>query len=104
MEITTKELKEKIENGEKIIVEFWGTWCGPCKVMKPIFEQVAKSTKENNLDVSLYTFNIDEDKEFVLSLGLRSIPTLKGFNNSKEVFSKTGILRKEEIIELINQI
>ena len=46
MEITTEELKQKIENGEKLIVDFWGTWCGPCKVMKPAFEKVAEEYRK----------------------------------------------------------
>ena len=42
MEITTEELKQKIENGEKLVVDFWAPWCGPCKIMKPIFEKVSQ--------------------------------------------------------------
>jgi thiol-disulfide isomerase/thioredoxin len=41
MEITGKELQEKIKNGDKVIVEFWGTWCNPCLMMKPTFEKVS---------------------------------------------------------------
>ena len=42
MEISSSELKEKIANGEKVIVDFHATWCGPCKMMKPTFERLAK--------------------------------------------------------------
>ena len=57
MEITNSELKEKLNNGEKIIVEFWASWCRPCNTLKPIFEKVASS---NTTDVQMYTMNIDE--------------------------------------------
>ena len=46
MEITTEELKQKIENGDKLIVDFHGVWCGPCKVMKPAFEKLAEEYRK----------------------------------------------------------
>ena len=74
MEITSVELKEKINKGEKLIVEFWAEWCGPCKMMKPIFERVATN---NTSDVQMYTMNIDNNREAGQSFGIRSIPTVK---------------------------
>ena len=56
MEISGIDLKEKIKNGEKLIVEFWAEWCGPCKMMKPIFERVASN---NDTEVQMYTMDID---------------------------------------------
>ena len=53
MEITTTELESKIENGEKVLIDFYGKFCGPCKVMKPWFESVSKELVENNLIKSL---------------------------------------------------
>ena len=50
MEISGIDLKEKIKNGEKLIVEFWAEWCGPCKVMKPIFERVSNSNENDDDD------------------------------------------------------
>ena len=104
MEITTKELKEKIQNGEKFLVDFYTSYCGPCKVMKPWFEKVAKEMNETD-GTKLYLFNIETDKEFAINeLGIRSVPTVKGFSEGKEVYSNVGLLRENQIIDLAKQI
>jgi thioredoxin 1 len=101
MEITGNELQEKINNGEKVIVEFWGTWCGPCIMMKPTFEKVAN---ENTSDVQMYTMDIDNNREFVSSLGIRSIPTIKVFNGGEVTDTKVGVLQEQGIKELITNL
>ena len=82
MEITSVELQEKINSGKKVIVEFWAEWCGPCKMMKPLFERVAS---QNTSNVEMYTMNVDLNKEIGASLGIRSIPTIKVFQKSKNL-------------------
>ena len=104
MEITSKELKEKIKNGNKVIIDFYGTFCGPCKVMKPMFEEASQITIENELPVELFTFNIENDREFITELGLRSVPTIKGFSNGKEVFSEIGLKQTNAILEMVNNL
>lgn len=104
MEITSIELKEKIKNGEKVIVDFWATFCGPCKMMKPIFETVGNQVKENGSTVQLYTMDIDNNRDFVIELGLRSVPTIKGFSNGKEVFSEVGAKPHAAILEMVNRL
>jgi len=101
MEITTEELKQKIENGEKLIVDFWGTWCGPCKVMKPAFEKVAEEYRKENSEVQLYTMDVDKNKEFASSLGIRAIPTVKSFSGGKEVYSQPGMQMEGQIKQLV---
>ena len=91
MEINSVELQQKIKNGEKVIVEFWAEWCGPCKMMKPIFEKVASS---NQSDVKMYTLNIDNNHEIAVSLGVRSIPTIKMFNSGQVVQTKVGFINE----------
>lgn len=100
MEITSSELNVKIQNGEKVMVDFYGTFCGPCKVLKPLFESAGKQLQEQNSDVQLYTFNIDNDRDFVMGLGLRSVPTIKGFSKGKEVFSEVGLRKQEDILNM----
>jgi thioredoxin 1 len=101
MEITAKELQEKIDNGEKIIVEFWAPWCGPCRMMKPIFEKVATS---NDTDVQMYTMDIENNKDFALSIGIRSIPTTKLFNKNELVETKVGVLNEVQIKNLVENL
>ena len=104
MEITTEQLKQKIENGEKLIVDFWGTWCGPCKVMKPVFEKVAEEFRRENSEVQLYTMDVDKNKEFASSLGIRAIPTVKSFSDGKEVYSQPGMQMESQIKQLATNL
>ena len=100
MEITNSELKEKLNNGDKIIVEFWAPWCGPCRMLKPIFERVASS---NKTDVQMYTMNIDEgdNKEIASQYGIRSIPAIKSFNGSEVTNTSVGVVSEQSIKEMV---
>ena len=104
MEITGKELQEKINNGDKVIVDFWGKFCGPCKTMKPIFEKVAEEMRNNNSEVQLYTMDVEENRDFAVSLGVRAVPTVKSFSNGQEVYSQPGMKVESEIKELIKEL
>jgi thioredoxin 1 len=104
MEITQEELQEKIKNGEKIIVDFYTDWCGPCKMMKPIFERVSKQFRDENSDVQLYTMNAEKNPEISTMYGVRAVPTIKTFNNGNVVESKTGILMEIQIKELASSL
>ena len=104
MEITSKQIDEKIANGEQFLVDFWAPWCGPCKVMKPMFESALETLKEANSPTSLYTFNIENDREYAINLGIRSIPTIKGFKEGKEVINSAGLTRKDKIIEMAQNL
>ena len=101
MEISGSELQEKIKNGEKLIVEFWGTWCQPCLAMKPIFEKISK---ENTSEVQMYTMDIDLNRETALGFGIRGIPTIKIFNGSSSVGTKVGLLSEGDIKELVSEL
>jgi len=100
MEITNSELKEKLNNGEKVIVEFWAPWCGPCRMLKPIFERVASS---NKTDVQMYTMNIDEgdNKDIASQYGIRSIPAIKSFNGSEVTNTSVGVVSEQSIKEMV---
>jgi thioredoxin 1 len=101
MEINSVDLQQKINSGEKLMVEFWAEWCGPCKMMKPIFERVVSS---NESDVQMYTLNIDHNREIALSLGIRSIPTVKMFNSGEVVETKVGMMNEGQIKDLVTEL
>jgi thioredoxin 1 len=101
MEITTLELQEKIKNGEKLIVDFWANFCGPCRMMKPIFEHV---TSNNDTEVQLYTMDIDQNKDYVTTLGIRSIPTIKSFSDGQMTNTVVGVVSEEGIKQLVKNL
>ena len=101
MEISSVELQQKINQGEKLMVEFWAEWCGPCKMMKPIFEKISK---ENTSEVQMYTMDIDLNKETAIGFGIRSIPTIKVFNGGSVIGTKVGMLNEASIKDLIKEL
>ena len=104
MEITQEELKQKISNGEKLIIDFWGTWCGPCKIMKPTFDKLSNQYREENSEVQLYTMDVDKNRDLAVEYGVRAIPTIKVFNNGEVVNSKTGVQQEAQLIELVDSL
>jgi thioredoxin 1 len=101
MEINSVELQQKINQGEKLMVEFWAEWCGPCKMMKPIFEKVSST---NQSEVKMYTLNIDNNREVAISLGIRSIPTVKMFNSGQVIDTRVGVLNEGQINDLVTDL
>lgn len=101
MEITSIELQEKINSGKKVIVEFWAEWCGPCKMMKPVFERVAN---QNKSDVEMYTMNMDLNREVGVTLGIRSIPTIKVFENGEVINTKVGMMNEGQINGVLSEL
>ena len=101
MTINSTTLKEKISSGEKMIVDFYATWCGPCKSMKPLFE---RASNMDSSDTNYYLFDIDSDIEYAKSLGIKGVPTIKGFNQGQEKYSKSGIHTSEGLLEISQKI
>lgn len=101
MELSGKEIQEKIEKGEKLVIEFYGTWCGPCRILKPIFEKVAK---ENKTDVQMYFLDVDKNRDLAIKYGVKSIPAIKTFNGASLVETSVGVVSESRINELIKNL
>jgi len=104
MKLTSEELQSKIESGEKFIVDLYADWCGPCRMMGPIIDKVSNQLKEDGHEVSVYKFNIEEDKEMAMKLGVRSIPAIKGFNGGENVVNKVGVLSESQLMDMVNEV
>ena len=81
---------------EKTVVDFYATWCGPCKMLGPIFEEVAKEA-----DIKFVKVDIDEHEELCREYKVMSVPTLILFENGKEVRRNIGFIPKEKLEEFI---
>ncbi len=101
MEITiTKEnFESEVLNSDiPVLVDFWATWCGPCKMIAPNVEEIAE---EYEGKIKVCKVNIDEQMDLSLEFKVTSIPTLILFENGKEVKREVGFMTKAEIEEML---
>lgn len=104
IQLTSKEIKNKISEGENFVLDLFAVWCGPCKVMLSNLERVNESLiKESNGSpvYGIYKYDVESDKEFSIELGIRSVPTIKIFKEGNEVFSKSGVMTPNQVLELL---
>ena len=90
--ITDSKFDDEIKNSKlPILVDFWAEWCGPCKQIGPILEEIAQVKKDN---LKILKLNVDENPQTPQKFGVRGIPTLMFFKDGKLVDTKVGSLPK----------
>lgn len=90
-----QELERLIKSGN-VVVKFSAEWCGPCKTMKPIFEQVEKDTAKRSSNIVFIEVNTDKMQKIVKKLKISGIPTFIFFKNGKEVTRTVGAMSKAD--------
>lgn len=93
--------EEVIKSSLPILVDFWAEWCGPCRMVAPVLDEL---TKEYEGKVKIAKVNVDENKEKAMQYGIMSIPNMKLFKDGKVVDEVVGALPKEEIKKIIDRI
>ena len=91
---TTEQVKEMIDSGKKVVVDFWAPWCVPCRAFTPVFEQVAEDGELS--DVTFVKCNVDEDEKLPSKYGIRSIPTVILFEGGAVKSKNTGAMSKTQ--------
>ena len=86
-----------LNNDKPVIVDFWASWCGPCKMLSPIMEEVAS---ENDSFV-VASLNVDENMDLAQEYMISSIPCLVVFKDGGEVNRSVGLISKEEVVALV---
>lgn len=98
VEFTSENFEKEVKEAETTIVDFWASWCGPCKMMSPIIDQIAEEVGKN---VKVGKVNIDEQQELAVKYGIMSIPTILVMKNGIEIKRFIGVQPKENILESI---
>ena len=98
--IETNNFEELINGDKPVLVDFFATWCGPCKMLSPILEQVAEETDK----VVIAKCDIDECMEIAQKYNIMSVPTLVAFKSGEEVKRAVVFRQKTQLLELIDEI
>ncbi|SFJ79250.1 thioredoxin [Thermoflavimicrobium dichotomicum] len=98
-EITDQTFDQTVKNG-LVLVDFWAPWCGPCRTLAPILEELAGQTDSY---LTIAKLNVDESPATAQRFGIRGIPTLKLFKNGNEVGTVVGIQPLEELKKWVEQ-
>jgi thioredoxin 1 len=102
IDLTSKNFEELVEKGTKpVIIDVYATWCGPCKQMEPLFEELAKEHGDT------YTFtkvNVDQNRDIAIKYGVTSIPTFVFIKDGKMIGKQTGYIAKDDLIEKIKEL
>ena len=95
-ELFDKEIKKE----KLVLVDFFATWCGPCRMQTPILERVKEQLGES---VDIYKLDVDECSYIAKNYGVMSIPTLILFKNGVEVDRNVGLLSQEQVVEFLER-
>jgi thioredoxin 1 len=87
-----------INSDKPVLIDFYATWCGPCQTLGPILKQVKESLGDR---VSIIKVDVDKNQELAAMQQVRGVPTMMLFQNGKQVWRQSGVLSKEEIIQII---
>ena len=100
LNITTNNFNAEIMNSDKpVLIDFFATWCGPCKMVSPIVDQIA----EENADIKVCKINIDDQSELASAFGVMSIPTLVALKDGKEITRTVGAVPKSNILKMFGK-
>ena len=95
-QIKNKEEFNEVIKKDKVVIDFYADWCGPCKMLSPILEEVAKEEQ-----VDIWKVNVDEQEELAREYGIMSIPTIIVFKQGEKTNKNVGYMDKEELLELM---
>ncbi len=98
IKITAENYENEVLNSDKpVLLDFWAAWCGPCKMVSPLVDEIALE----NADIKVGKINVDEQPELAAKFGVMSIPTLVVIENGKEVNRSIGAMPKASILKLV---
>lgn len=98
-EITSADFEKTITDNELVFIDFWASWCGPCRAFGPIFEKAADA----NPDIYFGKVDIDKNQDLANSAGIQAVPTLMIAKKGHIVYQQAGALREDDLNSIIDQ-
>ena len=98
---TTANFADILAQNHLVMVDFWATWCGPCRILSPVVDELAEELADK---VCVVKCNVDDCEDIAMQYGIRSIPTLLFFKDGQLVDRSVGVVPKQVIVDKINSI
>ncbi len=99
LKVTTESFEQEVMNADQtVLVDFYADWCGPCKMMGPVMEEIASERE----DVKVVKINVDDDMELAQKFGVMSIPTFIVFKNGQMAGRKMGANQKSDMLAMLD--
>ena len=96
--VNKNNFNQEVLNSDKpVLMDFWAPWCGPCRMVAPLVEEIAKERS----DIKVVKINVDEEQELAMQFGVMNIPTLVVMKNGKIVNQVTGARTKAQILDML---
>ena len=99
--VTNTNFAEMLAGDKPLMVDFWATWCGPCRILSPTVDEIAEEYADR---ITVAKCNVDDAEEIAMQYRIMSIPTLLFFKGGEVVDKRVGVVSKEEIVSIINSI
>ena len=100
-EITDANFQELLAEGKPLVVDFWAPWCGPCKMISPIFDELAEEYADRIIAGKV---NVDDNDETCAAYGIMNIPTILFFKGGELVHRQVGAIRKPDLQKLFEEL